>query len=100
MFVDGIKNIPVAVNCVGETKAVWGHDIIRGPTSKPTNGTCEADIWGDWSIWYVALCPFLPRCSDDVCWTKQGGKTFEGTVFHSICPTEVDISKFVVNVLD
>ena len=91
MFVDGIHNIPIAVNCVGVTKAVGGHYIIHGPTSESTSGACEADIRGNRSIWYAALSSLL---------TKQGGETFESFVFHSICPTKVDISEFVLNVLN
>ena len=101
MFVDGIHNIPVvAIIGVGVTKAVCHHYIVCGSTSKLMKGTCKAEIWGNWSIWYVALSLFPPRCSHDVLTTK-GGETFEcRTVFHSICQAEVDFSKFVLNVLN
>ena len=97
--VDVIHNVPAAVDCVGVTNTVCGHNIIRRTTSKPSKGTCKPDIGWNWSIWNVECCTFLPRCSDDI-WTKHDRKTEESSILYSVCPSEIHFAKSLVNVLD
>ena len=88
--VDGIHNVPYAVKCVRVTNTIYGHDIICWSASKPTKGTCEADIRCTLSTSNVAWSTYSVQRSNDV-WMKVRGETLECTVFYSICPSEVPL---------
>jgi hypothetical protein len=61
VLVYSIYNVPTAVNCVGVTNTICGHNVMQRATSKPANCIGKPDIREDWSsIWDQFCGTFLP----------------------------------------
>jgi hypothetical protein len=45
VIIHSIHDIPAAVHCIRVTNTVCCHNVVQGPTSKPTNCTGKPDIW-------------------------------------------------------
>ncbi len=96
MLVNSINNVPVAVDCLCTTDTKSSHNIICWPPRQPSNCTGKSDIWWTWTVWAIPWSSFRATCGN-IQWTKQGSETSERCVCHSVCPPEVETSKFSVN---